>query len=131
MHLEGHSPCAGLAFTRAGCVLTEVGEVFASDAFGEMFLEVLCAAVVNEDLKVHLGFAAQFIYIALELTLVGTDGLAQNFIVIEYGSKAEWKNGGVLKTVRDDAGVIYAGFLIQTVIWVMLADNDREIAGGI
>ena len=131
MHLEGDGACAGLAFAGAGGVLTEVGEIFAPDALREVLLELFGAAVIDEDLEMHLGLAAEFIDISLELALVGTDGLAKDLIVAEYSSKPERKDCGVLKTVRDNAGVIHPCLLIQVVVWVVFTHDDCEVAGGI
>ena len=79
----------------------------------------------------HLGLAAQLVDVALKLALVGADGLAKAFIVVEDGAEAEGKHGGVLEAVGDDAGVIDACLLIQGVGWVVFADDDGEVTGGV
>ena len=75
MHLEADSTGAGLALASAGCGFAQVAEVFAANGIGDgdMPVEQLCAAVVNEDLEVHLSFAAELFDVALELPLVGAD----------------------------------------------------------
>ena len=55
----------------------------------------------------HFGFAAEFIDIAEELSLVGPDGLAEAFVVAENCAESEGKNGGVLEAVSDDASMIH------------------------
>jgi hypothetical protein len=37
----------------------------------------------------------------------------------------------MLEAVGDDAGVVDACLLIQSFLWVVLADHDGEVAGGI
>ena len=37
----------------------------------------------------------------------------------------------MLKAVRDDPGVIYAGLLVEGFQGVVLADDDCEVTGGI
>ena len=96
-----------------------------------MLVAVAAAAVVDEDLQVHLGLAAQLVDVALELALVGANGLAQALVVVEDGSKAERQDGGVLKTVGDDPGVIDAGLLVQGFSGVVFADDDGQVTGGI
>jgi hypothetical protein len=78
VHLEADGAGAGLALAGAGGVLAQVAQVLAAYAFGgQMLFERVGAAVVDEDLQVHLRFAAQLVDVALELALVGADGLAQ------------------------------------------------------
>jgi hypothetical protein len=132
MHLEADSAGTGLALAGAGGCFAEVAEVFAANGIGlNMAFEELGAAVVDEDLEVHLGLAAEFIDVALKLALVGADGLAEGFVVVEDGAEAEGKNRGVLKAVGDDAGVVDAGLLIEVIRGVVFADDDGEVAGGV
>ena len=91
----------------------------------------MAAAIVDEDFEVHLGLAAELVDVAEELALVGANGLAEDFIIVEDGSKSEGKDGGVLKAVRDDPGMVDAGLLIQSFLGVVLADDDCEVACGI
>ena len=79
----------------------------------------------------HLGLAAQLVDVALELPLIGADGLAQGLVVVEDGAEPEGKHGGVLKAVGDDPGVVDAGFLVEGFRGVVLADDDGEVAGGV
>ena len=37
----------------------------------------------------------------------------------------------MLEAVRDNPGVVDAGLLIEGFKWVVLTDDDREVAGGI
>ncbi len=89
------------------------------------------AAVVDEDFEVHFGLAAQLVDVAQELALVGADGLAQAFVVVEDGAETEGQHGGVLETVGDDPGVVHAGFLVEGFRGVVFADDDGEVAGGV
>jgi len=132
VHLETDGAGAGLAFAGAGGVLAEIGEVLASNSLGgSVVLHLLAATVVDEDLEVHLGLAAEFVYIANKLALVGADGLAEHVVIFEYGSKSEGKHRGVLKAIRDDASVVDAGLLIERFQGIMFADDDCEITGGV
>ena len=88
-------------------------------------------AVVDEDLQVHLGLAAQLVDIAEKLALVGADGLAQALVVVEDGSKAEGQHRGVLEAVGDHPGVVHAGFLVEGFLGVVFADDDSKVAGGV
>jgi hypothetical protein len=109
MHLEADGAGAGLTFALAGSCLAEVGEVLAANPLGGEIGEFAdAAAVVHEDLEVHLGFAAKFIDIAEELALVGPDGFAETVVVVEYRAESEGKNGGVFEAVGDYSCVIDA-----------------------
>jgi hypothetical protein len=94
-------------------------------------LNLAATAVVDEDLQVHLRLAAKLVDVTQKLALVGANGLAQDFIVAENGSKSEGKHRGVLEAIRDDPGVVYAGLLIQCFLRVVLTDDDCKITGGI
>jgi hypothetical protein len=132
VHLETDGACTRLALPRPGRVLAQVGQILAANTFGgDLLLELLAAAVVNKDFEVHLGLAAELIDVAEELALVGADGLAQDVIVVEDGSEAEGKDGGVLEAVRDDTGVVNAGLLIESFEGVVLTDDDGKVAGGV
>jgi len=76
MHLEADGAGAGLAFALAGCRFAEIGEIATTHFVWRDLGKFTAAAVVDEDLEVHLGFAAKFIDVAEELTLVGPDGFA-------------------------------------------------------
>lgn len=90
MHLEANGTRPGLALTLPGGVLTQVGKVLFTDAFErKMPVQFLIAAGVYMNLEVHFGFAMQTFEIALELALVGSDGLAESFIVLKDSSKTE------------------------------------------
>ena len=93
MHLEADGASAGLTFALAGCRFTQIGEIAATYFVWRYLSKFTAAAVVYEDLEVHFGFAAEFFDVAEELTLVGPDGFAEAFVVVEDGSKAERKDG--------------------------------------
>ena len=90
VHLEADGACSCLAFPGAGCVLTQVGKIAPAHALGrELPLDFLATTIIDKNLQVHLGLAAQFLDVAEELALVGADGLAKAFVVGENGSEAE------------------------------------------
>src|ERR1700721_494044 len=94
MHLEAYRPCARLPFTGPRRVLAQVAEVLPANPFcWYMLVQRVSAEVIDENLQVHLRLAAKLVDIALELALVGTDGLAQAFVVGEYSAKTERENG--------------------------------------
>ena len=132
MHLKADGACTGLALALTGGVLSQVGEILLACAIGRRALaDYMAATVIHKNFQMHLGLATQFIDMALELALIGANGLAQALIIAKYGSKPEWKHRGVLETIGDDAGVIHAGFLIESVSWVVFADDNSQFAGGI
>src|ERR1035438_5837505 len=87
------------------------------------------AAIIDQNLQVHLSLAAQLVDVAEKLTLVRADGPAQALIVTENRSKSKWKNGGVMETVCDHPCVVNAGLMIQCFRGVVLTDNDGKVAG--
>jgi len=114
VHLETHRPRPCLALTLPHGILPKAGEVFAAYSLGRKTLDDLFgAAIVHEDLQVHLGFATEFFNVGEELALIGADGFAEGFVIVEYRSKTKWENGGVLKTIGDDAGVIDSGLVVE------------------
>jgi hypothetical protein len=130
MHLEAYGPGAGLAFALTGSRFAEVGEIFASDLVGwEVGQFTTAAAVIDKDLEVHLGFSAEFFDIAEELPLVGPDGLAEAFVIVEDGTESEGKYGGMLEAISDHSRMIDAGFLIQSFCRVVFADDNCEVTG--
>ena len=96
-----------------------------------MLAQVLSAEVIHEDLEVHLGFAAQLVDIGEKLPLVGANRLAQRFVVVEYSPEAEGQDGGVLKTVGDDPGMIHTGLVVQIFSRIVLGNNHGKVAGRI
>ena len=64
------------------------------------------------------------ILIGTLVALVGPDGLAQAFVVVEYGAESEGKDGGVLETICDDSCVLDPGFLIECFCRVMFTDDN-------
>ena len=62
--------------------------------------------VVDEDLEVHFGLAAQTLDVGHEVALVGTDGAAEGVVIVKGGAEAERKNGGLCEAAGDDAGVV-------------------------
>ena len=129
MHLEADGAGAGLAFALAGCRFAKIGEIAAAHLVWRELGKFAGAAIVDEDLEVHLGFAAEFIDVAEELTLVGPDGFAKAFVVIEDGAEAERKDGGVFEAVSDDASMIHTGFLIEGFCGIVFADDNGEVTG--
>lgn len=132
VHLETNCTCPGLALSCTGRALPQAAQVLSANPFrGQMLFKVLGTAVIDEDLQVHLGLAAQFLDIALKLALVGTNRLAEDFVVIEDCPETEGKHRRVLETICNDPGVIDAGLLIQCLLWIVLADDNCEVAGWI
>ena len=130
MHLEADCTGPGLALALAGRGFAEISEVLATDLFRIEVGELATAAtVIDENLEVHFRFAAEFFDIAEELALVGPDGLAEAFVVVEDGAESEWKNGGVLETICDYSCVVDPGFLIKSICRIMFADDDCKITG--
>jgi hypothetical protein len=127
-HLEADCTATGLALALAGGILAQVREVFAADALsGKIAAEGSCTAIVDEDLDVHLGFAAKLINIRLKLALIGADGFAEEFVRIKDGPKSEWKNGGMLKTVCDHSCMIDSRSLIEAFCRIVFAYDDCEV----
>jgi len=129
VHLETDGTGAGLAFALAGCRFAEVGEIAASDLVGRDLGKLTAAAVVDEDFEVHLSFAAEFIDIAEELTLVGPDGFTEAFVVVEDGAESEGKDCGMFEAVSYDAGMIHTGFLIESFCGIVFADYNGKVTG--
>jgi hypothetical protein len=124
VHLEADGPGAGLAFALTGCCLAKVGEIASADLVGGELGKFTAAAIVDEDLEVHFGFAAEFIDIAEELSLVGPDGLAEAFVVVEDSAESEGKDCGVFEAICNDSCVVDPGFLIECVCRVMFTDDN-------
>ena len=132
VHLEADCTSPRLAFTRPRSILAQVAQIRAAYSLGsQMILDLPAAAVVDKDLEVHLGLAAELVDVAEKLPLVGADRLTQHLVVSEYGAEPERKHGGVLKTVGDDPCVIDSGLLVEAFLRVVLAHNDGKITGGI
>lgn len=132
MHLETDGAGASLALAGAGSVFAQVAEIFAADTVGaEMAVNLAAGAVIHEDLEVHFGFAAQLFNVAEELPLVGADGFAQAFVVVEHGAKTEGQHSGMLEAVGDHPGVVDAGLLGECLLGIVLADDHGEVTGGI
>ena len=132
MHLKAHCPGAGLAFAGAGRVLAQVAQILPAYALSrQMPVKSAATAIVNKHLQVHLSLAAQLVYVRHKLPLIRADGSAQAVVVVEYGSKPEGQNCGMLEAVGDDPGVVHAGSLVQGFRGVVFADNNGQVAGGI
>jgi hypothetical protein len=132
MHLEANGSCASLALTGAGRILAEIGQVTATHAFGwELALDFLAATVIDKDLEMHFGFAAELVNVAEELALVGADGFAKAFVVAKDGSKPKGKDRGMLEAVGDDPGMIDAGFLVEGFRRIVFADDNSEVTSGV
>ena len=129
VHLKADGSSTRLPFPSARSVLPQVAEISAACRLaGQMPFDLASAAIIHEDLQVHLRFAAEFVNIAEELPLVGADGFAKAFVVVKDGSEAEGKDGGMAVTVRDDPRVIHAGFLVEGPLRIVLAHDHRKIA---
>jgi hypothetical protein len=76
------------------------------------------------DFEVHFCFSMQALQIALKLALVGPDGFAKSFVVLEYGSKTERQDGRMFETVSDHSGVVDSGFLIEGFGGVVFTDDN-------
>lgn len=125
VHLEADGAGTGLTLTLAGSCLAKVGEVLTTDFLRIEVGEFASAtAIVDEDLEMHLGFAAEFFDVIEELSLVGPDGFAEAFVVAEDGTESERKDCGVFETICDDSCVVDPGFLIKSVCRVMFADDN-------
>jgi len=124
VHLEADCACPGLSLTLASCRFAEVREVFATYLLGIKVGKLATAAVIHQDFEVHLGLSAEFIDVAEELALVGPDGLAEAFVVVEDGAESEGKNCGVFETISDNSCVVDPGFLIECFCGIMLADDN-------
>src|SRR6201995_281843 len=79
LHLDGDGATFGLPFALPGSGFAQVGEIFLTDAlsFVDSAERLRQAAVVDRDLEMHLGFAAQALYMRRVLTLIGADRTAQ------------------------------------------------------
>ena len=94
MHLEAHcaGPCLALALPH--CIFAKTGEILASHSLGwEMLDEFLRATVVDEDLQVHLSFAAEFVDVIEELALIGANGFTEGFVVVKDRAEAKGEDG--------------------------------------
>jgi len=128
MHLKADGACAGLALTSASRIFPQVGQIFPTNPFrGQMLVERVGATIIDKDLEVHFSLAAQSVNVAEELPLVRPNGFAEGFVVVENSSESEWEDGGVLKAVRNNPGMIHAGLLVQGIRGVVFAYDDREI----
>ena len=108
MHLEADGACTGLSLALAGCRFTKISKVSAAYFIRRKLCKLSRAgAVIYQDLEVHLGLATQFVDVAEELALVGPDGFAETFVVIEDGTEAERKYGRVFEAISDNASMIH------------------------
>jgi hypothetical protein len=80
---------------------------------------------------VHFGFAVKAFQIALKLTLIGANGLSKALIVLKYSSESERKDGGMFEAIGDYPCVIDPGLLIEGFFWVLFANDDGEVTGGV
>ena len=72
LHLDGDGATLGLPLALSGSGLTQVGEVFLADAlsFVDSAERLRKTAVLDRDLEVHFGFAAQALYMRCVLALI-------------------------------------------------------------
>jgi len=132
MHLETDSAGPGLAFPLTGGGFPEVGQVFFAYAFKRQVLfKILATACIYMDLEVHFCFSMETLEVALELALIGANGLAKTLVILEYGAKTEGKYGGMFETISDHPGVVDSGFLIERFGWIVLTDDNGQVTGGI
>jgi len=123
VHLHGDGACPGLAFALLGGVFAEAGQILPADAVHQDGLVELAATVVDDDLEVHLGFAAEALEIGEELALVGADGAAEGLVIGIDGAETEREDGGHFEAVGDDLAVVDCGFLEEGLVGVVFADN--------
>jgi hypothetical protein len=114
-----------------GSGLAQVREVFLADAlsFIDGAERLLKAAVLDRDLEMHFGFAAEALYMRCVLALIGADGAAERFVIGEDGAKAERKNSGEFEAVTDHARVVFGCLLIEIFLGIVFGDDDCEITG--
>ncbi len=79
----------------------------------------------------HLGLAAETLYVGLEVALVGADGAAQGVVILKGGAEAKWQDSREFEAVSDDAGVVFCGLLVQPcgVLFAVFGYDDSQIAG--
>jgi hypothetical protein len=132
VHLEAYCPRPCLALPLPHGTLAKIGQVFPADTLDRQMLGDLAgAAIVHEDLEVHFRLTPQFLDIGQKLALVGTYGFTKALIIGKYRAKPKRKNRRVLKTIGDNPGMIHARFLVELFSWVVFADDDSEVAGGV
>jgi len=132
VHLETDGSGVGLALAGAGGTFAQVGEVTPACVVApEMAVDFTAGAIVNKDFQVHFGFAAKLLNVGKKLALVGPNGFAQAFVVVEYSAEPERKNRGMLEAIRDHPGMIHTGFVVEWVLWVIFADHHRQVTGGV
>ena len=94
------------------------------------------AAVIDQDLEVHLRLAAQTLDVGQEVALVGADGAAQGVVIRERGAEPEGQHRGPVEAAGDDAGMVAGRTLAfgrgqaGRVLGEMLGNDDGEIGGG-
>ena len=133
LHLNRDGTTFGLALALTGSSFPQVGEIFLADIVlrGDGAKRLLEAAVLDHDLEMHLGFAAQAFHVRRVLALIGADGAAERFIIGEDSTEAEGKYGRELETVADDTGMVPGGLLIEIFLWIVFRNDDCEITGWI
>jgi hypothetical protein len=124
VHLKADCPGTSLALALPRCAFAELGKVFLSDSFGWQMLFNFPAAIIDHNLQVHLGFAVEAFEVALKLSLIGSDGFAKAFIILEDGSEPERQDCRLFEAVSDDPCVVDSGFLIESFCRVMFANDD-------
>jgi hypothetical protein len=129
MHLEADGAGTSLPLAGARGTFTQVSQIFPANPLGVYaVLDILDAAIVDTDLQVHLCFAAEFVDVGEKLALIGANGAAEGFVVIEDRAETERKNGGMLEAIGNHAGVIDTGLLAERFRGVVFADDDSQIA---
>jgi len=125
VHLDRESARFGLALALSARALPQTGQVLLSD--GHISVGMARTGIVYHYFEMHLGLAAQTLDVGLKVSLIGANGTAKRVVVLEGGAEPEGKNCGKFETVRDYAGMVFGGLLIEpvAVFRIMLGDNDR------
>lgn len=91
--------------------------------------------VINHNFEVHLGLAAEPLYIRQKVALVRANGAAQGVVILKCRAKAKRKNGRTCEAAGDDSSVVTGGGLCLGsckpcgVFGQMLRDDYGEISG--
>ena len=81
----------GLALALTACAFAETGQILLT--YGHITGCIAGADVVDKDLQVHLGLAAQSLDVGHEMTLVGSHGTAESIVILKGGSETERQYG--------------------------------------
>jgi hypothetical protein len=93
------------------------------------------ADVVDDDLKVHLGLAAETFDVGQEVALIGADRAAQSVVVLKGSAETEGKNRGTVEAPGDHSSVIAGSGLgigadqTSGVLSKVFRDHNSKIGG--